>query len=141
VIEAAKAADLPAVLALLEASGLPQEGLADHFDTALVARQDGSIVGSAALEVYGSAGLLRSVAIDTSLRGQGLGRRLTQAALDLARRRAVSDVYLLTETASEYFPRFGFTPIDRAQAPEAVRQSVEFTSACPDSAVAMQATL
>ncbi len=141
VIEVAKAADLPAVLALLEASGLPQEGLADHFATALVARRDGSVVGSAALEVYGSTALLRSVAVAASLRGRGLGQRLARAALDLARQRGVSEVYLLTETASAYFPRFGFAPIERAQVPEAVRQSVEFTSACPDSAVAMKTTL
>jgi len=141
VIRRAEAKDLPAVLALLERSGLPQDGLAGHFATALVAQQGGSAVGSAALELYGSAALLRSVAVDASLRGRGLGRRLTQAALDLARRRGVSEVYLLTETASEFFPRFGFHSIDRAQVPDAVKQSVEFTSACPDSALVMKLTL
>jgi hypothetical protein len=34
-------------------------------------------VGSAALELYGSAALLRSVSVRRDLRGTGLGRRLT----------------------------------------------------------------
>ena len=46
-------------------------------------------------------------------------------------------VYLLTETAAEFFPRFGFRPIARDTVDPAVRASVEFTSACPDTALVM----
>ena len=133
--------DISAVLTLLEQSGLPRDGLLDHWATTLVARDGGRIVGSGALEMYGASALLRSVAVDPALRGQGLGQRLTQAALDLARKRGATDVYLLTETAGGFFPRFGFGEIDRAQVPEAVRLSVEFTSACPESALAMSVRL
>jgi N-acetylglutamate synthase-like GNAT family acetyltransferase len=103
--------DLSVVLTLLEQSGLPKDGLADHWATTLVARDDGRIVCSAALEMYGAPALLRSVAVDPALRGQGLGRRLTQAALDLALG-GVKDVYLLTETAGEFF-RASFGAIAR----------------------------
>ncbi|HJZ49735.1 MAG TPA: GNAT family N-acetyltransferase, partial [Roseiflexaceae bacterium] len=82
---AARNSDLPAVLALLERSGLPRDGLSEHVATTLVARSGDAIVGSAALELYGGAALLRSVAVDSALRGQGLGQRLTRAALDVAR--------------------------------------------------------
>jgi amino-acid N-acetyltransferase len=140
-IEAATAADLPAILALLARSGLPEAGLADHLATALVARAGGAIAGSAALEVYGEAALLRSVAVDAAWRGQGLGQALTRAALDLARRRGVVAVYLLTETAAGFFPRFGFRPVPRAAVAPAVQQSVEFTSACPASAQALALSL
>jgi amino-acid N-acetyltransferase len=133
--------DISAVLTLLEQSDLPKDGLAGHWATTLVARDDGRIVGSAALEMYGASALLRSVAVDPALRGQGLGQRLTQAALDLARQGGVTEVYLLTETAGEFFPRFGFRAVDRAQVPEAMRQSVEFTSVCPESALAMKVRL
>ena len=51
-IEPATAADLPDVLQLLRASGLPLEGLADHIGTLLIARQDETVVASAALELY-----------------------------------------------------------------------------------------
>ena len=137
----ARPSDLPAVLALLERSGLPQDGLSEHVATTLVARDGDAIVGSAALEVYGAAALLRSVAVDGALRGQGLGQRLTGAALDLARQLGIATVYLLTETAGDFFPRFGFHPTMRAAVEPAVQQSVEFISACPASAQVLVASL
>jgi amino-acid N-acetyltransferase len=99
------------------------------------------VVGSGALELYGDAALLRSVAVAPEQRGQGLGQQLTQAALDLARQHGVRQVYLLTETAADFFPRFGFRPIARADVTPAVQRSVEFTSACPQSALVMGASL
>jgi amino-acid N-acetyltransferase len=140
-IAMARNSDLSALLALLERSGLPQEGLANHLATTIVARSGGAVVGSAALEVYGGAALLRSVAVDATLRGQGLGQRLTRAALDLARQRGVATVYLLTETAAEFFPRFGFQLTERAAVETAVQQSIEFRGACPASAQVLVASL
>jgi amino-acid N-acetyltransferase len=141
VIELVDATDRLAVLALLEHNGLPQDGLSDHWATTLVARAGGTIVGSAALEMYDKAALLRSVAVDQARRGQGLGQQLTQAALSLAKQQGVTEVYLLTETAADFFPRFGFRPVSRAQVAPAVQGSVEFTTACPASALAMIASL
>ena len=140
-IGAARNSDLAAVLALLGRSGLPQDGLSEHVATTLVARSGDAVVGSAALEVYGEAALLRSVAVDSALRGQGLGQRLTRAALDLARQHGITTVYLLTETAGDFFPRFGFYPTERAAVEPAVQQSVEFISACPASAQVLVASL
>lgn len=129
------------VLALLAQSGLPADGLADHQATTLVARQGDQIVGSAALELYGAAALLRSVAVAKTQRGQGLGRQITAAALDLARVSGVRQVYLLTETAPDFFARLGFRLIRRADVAPAVQQSVEFVSVCPQSALVMQLDL
>lgn len=140
-IDAARNSDLPAVLALLERSGLPQDGLPEHVATTLVARSGDAVVGSAALEIYGRAALLRSVAVDSALRGQGLGQRLTRAALDLARQHGIATVYLLTETAGDFFPRFGFHPTERAAVEPVVQQSVEFISACPASAQVLVTSL
>jgi amino-acid N-acetyltransferase len=136
-IEAAQSNDLPAILALLERSGLPQDGVSDYVATTLVAREEQTIVGSAALEVYGTAALLRSVAVEQRLRGQGLGQRLTMATLDLAKKKEISIVYLLTETASGFFPRFGFRPIPRSEVQSAIHRSPEWTTACPASAQVM----
>ncbi len=136
-IKPAAPADLPGILALLDASRLPRAGIEDHVASTLVARQDSGVVGTAALELYGGAALLRSVAVATTLRGRGLGAALTVAALDLARRRGVQTVYLLTETAGRFFPRFGFHAISRAEVDIAVRASTEFTTACPKSAMVM----
>lgn len=129
--------DLDAVHALLRAARLPTEGLDSHVHTALVARDGGTIVGCAALELYPPFALLRSVAVDASRRGQGLGQLLTAEAIALGRRLGVTGIYLLTETASGFFPKLGFVPIARDEVPAEVRQSIEFTSVCPVSAQAM----
>ena len=136
-ISPATPADLTAVLELIDASGLPRAGLDAHIATTLVARENSRIVGTAALELYGGSALLRSVAVAAALRGQGLGHRLTTAALELARQRGVRTVYLLTETAGEFFPKFGFKKIERSDVDQAVQASQEFTSACPASALVM----
>jgi amino-acid N-acetyltransferase len=141
VIEPVSAADLPALFALLEQSGLPQEGLRDHVSTTLAAREDQVIVGSAALEIYGTTALLRSVAVADHLRGQGVGQQLTNAALNLARQQGISQVYLLTETAALFFPRFGFCPIPRSEVSSAIHASHEWTVACPVTAQAMVANV
>ena len=129
--------ELPRIVDLLDDGGLPPDGLEDHLPTILVARLHGRVVGSAALEHYGSAALLRSVVVRRDLRGTGLGSRLTEAALRLSREFGVAEAYLLTETADLFFPRFGFRNISRSRVPSSVRSSVEFTSACPASARAM----
>ena len=133
--------DLQGVLSLLAESGLPQDGLSDHLATTLVAIDNGHIVGSAALEVYPDGALLRSVAVAPRLRGSGLGHRLTEAATDLATELRVPAVFLLTTTAEEFFPRFGFARIGRGEVPTTVQQSVEFRTACPSTATVMRKTL
>jgi amino-acid N-acetyltransferase len=133
--------ELPQVLELLEEGGLPPDGLEERLPTILVARLEGRIVGSAAVKLYGSAALLRSVAVRWDLRGTGLGRRLTESAVQISRALGAEEAYLLTETADHFFPRFGFKPIPRSEVPASVRRSVEFTSACPASARAMMLAL
>ncbi len=140
-ISAAMSADLGAVLELLEHNHLPGAEIERHLDTLLVAREGERIVGCAAVELYGKAGLVRSVAVDLPHRGLGLGIQLTEAVLALARSHGVKTLYLLTETAAAFFPRFGFRSIRREEVDPAVRQAVEFTKACPSSAQAMRAEL
>ena len=140
-IRPATVRDLPVITALLEANKLPLAGLEAHVATTLVVQRNARIVGCAAVEMHGAAGLLRSVAVDEARRGEGLGHQVTQAALDLARARGLKSMYLLTTTAAKFFPRFGFREVARGDVDAAVRASVEFTTACPASAVAMRADL
>jgi amino-acid N-acetyltransferase len=136
-VEKMNVADLPAVLDLLTVLNLPQDGFADHVDAAVIARAGDDLVGSAALEIYGKSALLRSVAVSPTVQGMGVGHQLVNAALTLAKDRRIERIYLLTETAAGFFPRFGFQVIDRATVNDAVKESVEFTSACPASATVM----
>ncbi len=132
---------IPEVLAFLADNGLPAAGLAEHATDLLVARDRGRLVATAALETYGRDALLRSVAVDATVRGTGLGQRVTRAALDLAARRGVARVFLLTETAGAFFPRFGFVSIERTMVPDTIRRTVEFASACPAGARVMMLEL
>jgi N-acetylglutamate synthase-like GNAT family acetyltransferase/2-polyprenyl-3-methyl-5-hydroxy-6-metoxy-1,4-benzoquinol methylase len=140
-IDVARPADFPSIAALLHEVGLPVDGLAEHAPNALAAYEGGQVVGSATLELYGAAALLRSVAVATTHRGQGVGERLVHEALNRAREHGVTQVFLLTSSAGEYFPRFGFQPVERAAVPAAVKQSLEFTVLCPESALAMAVNL
>jgi amino-acid N-acetyltransferase len=137
VIERARADDAAAITRLVGQSELPLDGLLDALSTAIVARADDLVVGTAALERYEDGALLRSVAVDAGWRGRGLGGRLTEAAIELARTLGVPAVYLLTTTAEHFFPKYGFVPIERGDVPSTVRSSIEFTQACPTSAIVM----
>ncbi|HEV3057777.1 MAG TPA: arsenic resistance N-acetyltransferase ArsN2 [Vicinamibacterales bacterium] len=140
-IERARPEDIGEVLSLLQENHLPTAGLHEHLATALVARHDGHVVGSAALEVYRDGALLRSVAVAPHLHGLGLGRHLTDAAIRLGTQLQAPALYLLTTTAERYFPKFGFEPITRAEVPASVQTSIEFTAACPSSATVMRKPL
>lgn len=137
----ARREDLAVVLALLELSGLPVEGVAEHLDAFWVARADGALVGCVGLEQYGESALLRSLAVAPSWRKQGLGRALTGRVLDDARQRRLKRVFLLTETAAGFFAEAGFERIARGDADAAVQESVEFTAVCPVTAVCMRLAL
>jgi arsenite methyltransferase len=141
-IRPATPADLTPVRVLLAAAALPAEiepSFGEGFAVAVDAA--GRIVGATGIELHGDApphGLLRSAVVDPSWRGRGVGERLTRDRLDWARERGIGELWLLTTTAAEWFPRFGFVRADRADAPEPLRRSAEFTTACPASATAMR---
>lgn len=137
-IRAARAEDLDEVVALLERTALPPDGLDEQFgDAYAVALADGRIVGVGGIEVYGGAGLLRSVAVDPAWRGSGLGLRLTEDRLRWAGARGLDTVYLLTTTAAGFFPRLGFAPVERDAVPAEVRGSLQFAGVCPSTAAVL----
>ena len=84
-VERAESADFEAIERLLVASGLPLDGARDAFATGVVARRAGKVVGAAAVEPYGTGGLLRSVVVEPELRGTGIGGTLVATSEMLAR--------------------------------------------------------
>lgn len=124
-------------MALLEASHLPTDEVGEWLERYIVAEENGEIVGVAGLEVHGGDGVLRSVAVEVSRRGGGLGGRLAATVIATARSAGLRRLYLLTTTAEHFFPRYGFRRIDRTAASTEVQASVEFREACPESAIAM----
>jgi amino-acid N-acetyltransferase len=77
------------------------------------------------------------VAVDPDARGRGLGERLTRERLAWARARGLDTVCLLTNTAAEYFPRLGFTPVPRDEVPDEIRSSLQFAAVCPSTAAVL----
>lgn len=138
-LRAAVPADYAAVAALLEQASLPVDGVADLFgENCVVAEGAGGLAGVAAIEPYGAYGLLRSVAVAPNERNHGLAARLVLDRLAWASKHGMTAVYLLTTTAADYFPRFGFERISREEAPAEIRSAPQFTSCCPASAVLMR---
>jgi amino-acid N-acetyltransferase len=128
------------VLALLAASSLPVAGLADHWETtwvAVSADRNEIVLGSVALEVYGDAALLRSLATRAEARSKGVGGSLVEFALGHATSLGLQSVALLTTTAEAFFAGRGFASVSRENVPASLKASVEFQGACPASAVAM----
>lgn len=127
---------------LLRACALPEAGLGEPPGTVLlVAKGADRLVACGALEPYGRYALLRSVAVSDELRGHGLGARITEAILKRAAELGLDAVYLLTTTAPGFFARLGFEELPRSAVPEAIAGSLEFSSICPASAVAMVRSL
>lgn len=140
-VRAAAGADLGAVRALLADASLPLDGVDEAFEHGVVAIAGGAIVGAAAVEPYGTDGLLRSVVVDPSRRGTGLGRALVEAAEGVARGFGIGDLYLLTGTAMAWYLRLGYEVLAMDDAPATVTGSVEFKISCKDTGVLMRRRL
>ena len=140
-IRKARQSDLAAVEQLLLASKLPLDGVRDHFTDFIVAEDNDGIEGAVGLEKYDSVALLRSAVVAPDHRGSGVGRQLVEHLLERAEEAGIDELYLLTTTAENYFPRFGFTPTTRAAVPEELKSSAEFRGACPDTAIVMKRQL
>jgi amino-acid N-acetyltransferase len=135
-------ADLRAVRTLLERCGLPSgDLLATHLERFLVCRVGGQLAGSVGLEVLGSLGLLRSLAVAPEFRGRNLGHALWTRLRDEARAREIRQLYLLTTTAQGLFLAWGFGRVAREVVPDVVRATTEYSALCPSTATVMMIDL
>ncbi len=137
IVREATQEDWPAAEALLKACALPVDGAREHFAHFVVCKEAGRLRGCAGAEVYGTAALLRSVAVHEGARGRGIGDKLTAIALARLKARNVARVALLTTTAEAFFAARGFAQVHRNELPAALSDSAELKGACPATAVAM----
>ena len=137
IVRRARAEDRVRIEELLQSEQLPTDGLGDHFGNYLVAVTARGVAGAIGLERYGDYGLLRSAVVAVDARGRGVGELLTARVLQDALARGATHVYLLTTTAADWFERFGFRRIPRAELPAELNASAELSGACPDDAVCM----
>jgi len=109
----AGAAHWPQIEELLRGRALPLEGAKEHLGDFLVALRE-------------------------EVAGRGLGAQLLRAVLARAGSLGLSELYLLTTTAADYFERHGFQRIASSELPSTLSGSAELRGACPASATAMR---
>jgi amino-acid N-acetyltransferase len=137
-IRAPGAEDLPALKTFLDDCGLPSSDLTvAHLDDFLILSQSRRVLGSIGMEKFGSDALLRSLAIDNVMRGEGLAKRLLEEMESTARDCGVSRLYLLTTSADRFFEHHGYQRIDRSSAPASIQNTTQFASICPASAICL----
>ncbi len=137
----AREEDLPAIKALLESVNLPLQGVEDHWDNFILLKKENVLRGTVGLEIYNDKALLRSLAVAGAHQGQGFGQKLYFTIIEKAREHGIREIYLLTETAEKFFAKQGFEKISRDSADVKVKESIEFRSACPETASCMRLKL
>jgi UDP-N-acetylmuramate: L-alanyl-gamma-D-glutamyl-meso-diaminopimelate ligase len=124
----AQRADLPSIKTLLTSVELAEPVREEQVGSFFTLRNESGMVGVVALEVHGDDAILHSLAVDPEFRGSGYGWMLADMAVSQARWRGVRRIYLLTESASDFFAaKFGFRVVDRSTLSKAVAHSETFT--------------
>lgn len=134
----AEPSTLSAVESLLSATDLPTDDVRDGATTFYLASLDGQRVGVGGLETHGTVGLLRSVAVDESCRGEGIGTAICDHLEERARASGVETLYLLTTGARAFFAERGYETLERSTVPECIAVTSQFAELCPDSATCMR---
>jgi amino-acid N-acetyltransferase len=138
VIDRAHTQDLAAICVLLDSASLPRADLTEEsLQQFLVAHRGNHIVGVVGLECYEDVALLRSLAVAKEHTGSGIGKQLVAAAEKLAMKLEIQSLYLLTTTADRFFAGLGFRRLQRELAPLPIRNTSQFSSLCPATAVLM----
>lgn len=127
-----------AVKKLLASAQLPTTDITpermEHF---FGAWEGSDLAGVVGIEPFGSVALLRSLAVVASKCRSGVGSELLIQVERYATKQGVRSLFLLTTTAETYFEKRGYARISREIAPEAIRNTMEFTNLCPASAALM----
>lgn len=110
----AVAEDVPAIQRLLQEAHLPDRFVEEYIDSFLVGEAGRDVVACGGIEVYDDTGVVRSVVVDQRYQGRRVGHALYEALLDDARRAGVSDLYLFTMEAAQFWQRFGFVEVPLA---------------------------
>lgn len=139
VIRPATPDDLPSAVEALDAAGRTCLGVGENWDhyVVLADRRSMTIHGLAGFEVHGTAGVIRSVVVAQSERGQGYGRRLVGEVASKAARAGVSDLFLITCHAAHFYRQLNFQYVLRSDCPTEILRSPSFAVAVTTEATVM----
>ena len=136
-LRSASRVDLGDIKELLIVSNLPTEDITEHLDGFIVCEEAGKIIGVGGLEVHGTNGVVRSIAVKPENQTKGFGKLIYKSIEHEALRLGVTTLYLLTETAEGYFVKLGFAVMDRTDVPKSIMNSKQFRFLCPSTAKLM----
>ena len=126
---------------LIASADLPTEDLDFKKQFLIGYYEEDALMATGGLEVFGTDAILRSLTVRMGSRNKSLGSGIVDDLLAKATEKGVDTIYLLTETAKEFFRKKGFEEISREDAPESVQASSEFSFICGDTAVCMKLAL
>jgi len=129
--------DLRAIKELLSSSNLPSEDCEEHIENFIVIEEKGKIIGVGGLEIRGVFGLVRSIVVVPEKRRKGIAKKIYKLIEEKAYSLGINTLYLLTESATEYFFLLGFIIKDRAETPISIMETKQFKELCPSSAKVM----
>jgi amino-acid N-acetyltransferase len=124
------------VIALLQQNQLPVSDIDEKKILFALVERD-RVIGTGGLEFFDDCALLRSLSVTKDLRGKGLGKAITHELEKICREKGTVNVYLLTETAENFFTNEGYQAIKRADAPLSIKNCSEFTTVCPSTGILM----
>jgi len=129
------------IINLLRTNNLPSEDLPDALNEFYAALDEGKLIGLVGMERYSRFGLLRSMVVRPNYRNRQIAAKLVQLLEQAAAGSGITTMYLLTQTAENYFSKRGYQVITRDTVPQALFQSSEFSHVCPVSATVMKKDL
>jgi amino-acid N-acetyltransferase len=124
-------------ITLLQQQHLPVSDIDEN--KVLYLLKDGErTIGTVGLEIFEDGALLRSVSVLKQEQGKGYGKYINEEIEKYAKKAGINWLYLLTTTAKDFFDKQGYCVVSRDEAPTSVKQTAEFSSLCPSSAVIMK---
>jgi amino-acid N-acetyltransferase len=124
-------------ISLLQQQQLPTSDLDEDILLYLLMNGE-KVIGTAGLEIFEDCALLRSVSVIKQEQGKGFGRIINEEIEKYAKDSGITCLYLLTTTAKDFFDKQGYCTIKREDSPVAIKQTAEFISLCPSTAVVMK---
>jgi amino-acid N-acetyltransferase len=130
--------EFESTFALLRESKLDPSDLKQDHIRLFQFQEEEQVFGIGGLEVFGNLALLRSVAVKPDVRGKGIGKELVAQIEQVAKHSGIKALYLLTNTAPDFFKSIGYQQIHREDFAEPLKQTSQFSGLCPVSAICMK---
>jgi len=133
----ASSTDFLIIKELLNCSNLPSNDIEKYIENFIIIEKNNKIIGIGGLETYNQFGLVRSIVVKSEYRNNGIAKNIYGLIEKKAYALGIKTLYLLTETAIDYFKKLGFKIQNRSNVPKSIMRTKQFKELCPSSAVVM----